>query len=112
MEHTLRLQPRYFEYIKIGTKRIELRLYDEKRKLIKVGDTINFIKEDETKEELKVKVKDLLIFKNFEELFENYTIEILADNSMTKEELLTELEKFYTKEKQKEYNVIGILIEL
>lgn len=31
MEHVLKLQPKYFDYINNGTKRIELRLYDEKR---------------------------------------------------------------------------------
>ena len=40
MEHILKLQPKYFEYIKNGTKRIELRLYDEKRQKIAIGDTI------------------------------------------------------------------------
>ena len=30
MEHILKLQPKYFDYINNGTKRIELRLYDEK----------------------------------------------------------------------------------
>ena len=27
MEHVLKLQPRFFNYIKNGTKRVELRLY-------------------------------------------------------------------------------------
>ena len=31
MEHELKLQPNFFNYVKYGTKRIELRLYDEKR---------------------------------------------------------------------------------
>lgn len=31
MEHILKLQPKYFDYINTGTKRIELRLYNEKR---------------------------------------------------------------------------------
>ena len=30
--HYMNLQPRYFNYIKSGTKRIELRLNDEKRR--------------------------------------------------------------------------------
>ena len=31
MKHVFKLQPKYFEYINTGTKRIELRLYNEKR---------------------------------------------------------------------------------
>lgn len=42
MEHILKLQPKYFDYINNGTKRIELRLYDKKRQKIAIGDTIIF----------------------------------------------------------------------
>lgn len=42
MKHEMGLQTRYFNYIKNGTKRIELRLFDEKRKRIRIGDTIEF----------------------------------------------------------------------
>ena len=49
MEHILKLQPKYFDYINNGTKRIELRLYDEKRQKIAIGDTIIFQKEPEIK---------------------------------------------------------------
>lgn len=31
MEHELKLQPKYYEYMLNGTKRIEIRLFDEKR---------------------------------------------------------------------------------
>ena len=31
MTHILKLQPKFFDFIKDGTKRIELRLFDEKR---------------------------------------------------------------------------------
>lgn len=30
MTHILKLQPKFFDFIKDGTKRIELRLFDEK----------------------------------------------------------------------------------
>lgn len=42
MTHEMKLQPKYFDYILNGTKRIEIRLNDEKRKKIKLGDKINF----------------------------------------------------------------------
>ena len=35
-------------------------------------------------------------------------IEDIADQSMTKEELLNVLEQFYSKEEQKQYGVLGI----
>ena len=47
--HEMNLQPKYFDFIKDGTKRIELRLYDEKRQLIRLGDIIEFTKSDDEK---------------------------------------------------------------
>lgn len=34
MIHEMKLRPEYFDFINNSTKRIELRLYDEKRELI------------------------------------------------------------------------------
>lgn len=39
-------------------------------------------------------------------------ISILADKSMTKQELLDELSQFYTPEKQDEFGVVGIKLKL
>ena len=110
MTHILKLQPKFFDFIKDGTKRIELRLFDEKRKQININDIIEFKREPEQIDSLKVKVIGLLKYRSFEDLFEDFPIEILADNSMTKNELLNVLEEFYTPEKQEKYGVLGIKI--
>lgn len=112
MIHEMKLQPEYYDYILNGTKRIEIRLYDEKRQKIKIGDTIKFLKEPELNESFEVKVVALLRYNSFEEMFKYYDISVLSDNSMTKEELLSVLEQFYTKEEQEKYGVLGIKIEL
>ncbi len=112
MIHEMKLQPKYFNFILNGTKRIELRLNDEKRQTIKVGDTIKFLKEPNLDESFLVKVIELIKYNSFLEMFNDYDISILSDNSMSKEELLNDLEKFYTKEKQQTYGVLGIRFEL
>ena len=84
MEHILKLRPKYFDYINNGTKRIELRLYDEKRKKIDIGDTIIFKKEPELIDIIKVKVIGLYRCDSFENLFKDFNISIMADISMTK----------------------------
>jgi len=108
--HEMSLQPKYFDFIKDGTKRIELRLYDEKRRSIQLGDIIEFAKSDD--EKFKAEVIGLLRYNSFADLFEDFDISILADSSMTKQELLEALGEFYTEEKQAEFGVIGIRIEL
>ena len=108
----MKLQPEYYNFILNGTKRIEIRLFDEKRQQIKIGDTIKFLKEPELKESFNAKVIALLRYNSFDDMFKDFDISILSDKSMTKEELLGILEQFYTKEKQKRYGVLGIMIEL
>lgn len=110
MKHEMGLQSKYFDYIKNGTKRIELRLFDEKRQRIKLGDIIEFANPDV--EKLLVRVVGLLRYDSFEELFRDFDISMLADASMTKRELLDVLNGFYSLEKQKELGVVGIRIEV
>lgn len=56
MIHEMKLQPKYYDYILKGTKRIEIRLNDEKRQAIKLGDKIRFLKEPNLKESFEAKV--------------------------------------------------------
>lgn len=106
----MNLQPKYYDFIKDGTKRIELRLFDEKRQKIQLGDTIEFFKSDDDK--FQAKVIGLLRYNSFKDLFEDFDISILADASITKQELLDVLGEFYTPEKQTQYGVIGIRLQL
>lgn len=112
MEHKMKLQENYYYFIQKGTKRIEIRLFDEKRQNIKIGDTIIFLKESDLNESLKAKVIGLLRYQSFEDLFQDFDISILADKSINKKELMNTLEKFYSKQKQQQYGVLGIRIEL
>lgn len=109
MTHKMNLQDKYFDFIKNGTKRIELRLNDEKRQQIKIGDSIEFSNE---KYKFTTKVIGLLKYQDFKTLFNDFGIEILADKTMTKEELLGILSEFYTPEKQEKFGVLGIRVEL
>ena len=108
----MKLQPEYYNFILNGTKRIEIRLFDEKRQQIKIGDTIKILKEPELNESFNAKVIGLLRYNTFEDMFKDFDISVLSDSSMTKEELIAVLEQFYTKEKQEQYGVLGIRIEL
>ncbi|MDD2627905.1 MAG: ASCH domain-containing protein [Clostridia bacterium] len=112
MKHEMKLQPKYFDFILNGTKRIELRLNDEKRQIIKVGDIIKFIKEPELTESFEAKVIGLLNYSSFNELFKDFDISTLADSSMTKDELINVLQEFYTPEKQSKFGVLGIKLEI
>lgn len=112
MGHTLKLQPKYFELMKKGIKTIEVRLLDEKRQKIKVGDEIEFLKEPEKAEKLLTQVKNLYYYSSFEELLDAYPIECFAGKETSKEELLSILSSFYSKDEEKKYGVVGIRVEV
>jgi len=56
MIHKMKLNESPFERIKNGTKTIEFRLYDEKRRQIKIGDKIEFSKLPDLQERILVDV--------------------------------------------------------
>lgn len=109
MNHQMHLQPQYFGFIKSGTKRIELRLYDKKRQQIQLGDTITFTSGDDS---LTATVIGLLRYDSFVSLFADHDISLLADASITKQALLDTLDQFYPPTDQARLGVLGIRIQL
>lgn len=96
MEYVMGLQEKYFNNMKYGSKKIELRLNDDKRKLLNIGDTIYFMLEPVRKKALKTKVIGLTKYKNFNEAVDDISIEYLASSDGTKEEYLNDLNKYYS----------------
>lgn len=94
MIYRMKLQNEPFKQIKKGTKEIEIRLNDEKRKMFKINDYIEFTNIS-TLEIMFVKITNLYHFKNFEDLF-NY-----FDNSTLGCSSYEEMYKYYSKEEKK-----------
>ena len=112
MKYIMKLNPKYFEYMKNGTKRIEIRLNDEKRKEIKIGDAIIFQKKTELKEEINTEIVNLIVKKNFKELIKTLDVSEYSDEKETEEKFLEDLYRFYTKEQEEKYGVVGIQIKI
>lgn len=113
MEYTMRLNAAPFEQLRNGTKRIELRLYDEKRKKIKTGDTILFISLKDPNETVMTRVSDIYRFDSFEDLYKALP---LADLGYGEEDMATaspkDMEQFYSQEQQAQYGVVGFRLDL
>ena len=106
----LNLNNQPFVAIKDGLKIVEMRLFDEKRQLMKKGDVIIF-KNRDTAENIRVKITGLKRFKDFEELYKNYDkidLGYKANEEAKPEDML----KYYSQEKQNKYGVLAIEIEL
>ena len=109
MLHKMKLQEDPFERIKNGTKTVEFRLYDEKRRTIQIGDEIEFSKLPELQEKLLVKVIDLYKEESFEKLFKKVFV---GEDKEKIIEKAKSMNRFYTQEQEKEYGVVGIKIEI
>ncbi len=59
MNHEMHLEKDPFNKIMNGEKKIEYRVNDEKRRKMKIGDTITFYLRPEEKEFIKTKIMDL-----------------------------------------------------
>ena len=101
MKHEMKLNNEPFECIKNGTKTIELRLNDEKRKLLTVGDYIEFTNRV-TNEKLLVEVIDLFKYNSFEELYKHFN-KIEMGYSINEEANPKDMENYYSKEEQEKY---------
>ena len=112
MKYIMKLNPKYFEYMKNGTKRVEIRLNDEKRKDLKIGDEIVFQKEPELKDEVSTQIVNIIIKRNFKELIEELDVSEYSDKSESEGKFLNDLYKFYTKEQEEKYGVVGIQIKI
>lgn len=109
MKHEMKLNNEPFECIKNGTKTIELRLNDEKRKQLIVGDYIEFTNRV-TNEKLLVEVIDLFKYNSFEELYKHFN-KIEMGYSINEEANPKDMENYYSKEEQEKYGVLGIKIK-
>lgn len=109
--HVMHLAKEPFEWVKTKRKTVEIRLFDEKRKKIELGDIIIFKKLDKKVEEIRVQVKGLLRFKSFRDLFLFIPKNYLCHDSLSLEEQIKRMRKYYSEEKEKRYGVIGIWFE-
>ena len=110
MTYQMNLHPGPFALIKNGQKDVEMRLYDERRKVIKVGDIIEFTN-NETLEKFSCEVLNLQQFATFVELYNHYPKERLGyrfDESADPKDM----EQYYSKYRIMKYGVLAIEIKL
>ena len=70
--HKSTLASPYYEYVKNGTKIYELRVYDDKRKSIKINDIWQFLSNNKNeKDYFQTKVIGIKIYKSFREAIED-----------------------------------------
>lgn len=110
MIHYMKLQQSPFDAIKNGTKDIEMRLNDEKRQLIRIGDIVEFTNTS-TGEIIKAKVINKHIFDSFDNLYKTFDKTRLGykPNEIAQPSDMTQ---YYPQEEIDQNGVVGIEIKL
>lgn len=104
----MHLHPNPYRKIKEGSQQIETRIYDEKRRQLKIGDTIEFTSRDNPEEKFSAEITDLIIKPTFSELFDTSPSELFGG---TDKEDLMGIYQYYSPEEEKDWGVVGIQIK-
>lgn len=112
MIQELKLFDSNFKRLKSGKKIREYRLYDEKRRLINIGDTIKFIKLPEKDEFLYAEVANIEIFKDWYSCYSKYYEEDFSNRYLTIQDIVDDTYNggYYTKEESDKYGCCCITL--
>ena len=110
MPFEMHIDPEYLGKIKDGTKTIELRLYDEKRRCLSLSKhMLLFINRQNVEDRVAASIKHLHIFPTFKELFEDSGLfEKCGFDGLSPDKALQVMYKYYSPEDEKKYGVVGI----
>ena len=101
MEMIIHLDSDIFDLVNNGTKTIEGRVNDEKRRKLSIGDRLIFVNREDDNNIIESIVEDLIYFDNFEEMAQKFDIKYLYKESYTKNDYLDLIKRFYKDEEIK-----------
>jgi ASC-1-like (ASCH) protein len=107
--HEMRLHPVPFQMIRDGIKTVEIRLNDEKRKLMKVGDTIEFSLRPDPEQKCVAEIMGLDHFSSFKESYASYPPAEYGGESQDEWESMY---KYYSLEDEQKEGVLGIRLKV
>lgn len=112
MTHYMKLRENPFIAMKTGYKTIELRLNDEKRQTLNIGDSIVFQSIDSPSNTITKVIKTLHTFPSFEELYSVLPLLSCGYTPFTLPYAKAEdMKAYYSKEGQDKFGVVGIELE-
>ena len=110
--HEMLIKPEYFELVKEGIKKYEVRTNDERRKNMHVGDFIKLIKEPEKEETLMLQITRKIEYPNFTELYDSLPKKDVGFEGRTTESIVNELRRFYSEEVENQLGAVAIEVSI
>lgn len=113
MEHVMKLYAENFDELKSGTKKREYRLNDKKRRLVKIGDTIRFVRLPDYNEECIFDVIGIETFDNWYDCYSKYYDEDFKNLYDSVEDVVQDTYDggYYTKEESDKYGAVVFTIK-
>lgn len=108
MQYKMDLSEFSFNKIKAG-RRVDMRLFDKKRQSLKIGDMIEYENINNPHEHIECLVQGMAVFDNFSNLIDCLTPQMLGYDN--KEEIIFRLNRAYSLDLQKNFNVVAIFIK-
>lgn len=108
----MHLDEKPFNDFENGNKTREYRIFDEKRRQLQLGDTIEFIKRPDMIKKLRMEIVGLLIYKDFYTMYEDFFEQEFKERYKNVQEVVDDtFNDFYTKEEEQENGVIAIKVK-
>ena len=101
-----------FDIVSSGSKDVEIRLNDEKRRQLKVGDTLVFLRRPDDVDSVKATITNLVYLNSFEDVFNNYEMKRVYLENTSKEDYINLMKRFYSDEEVSKYGVLAIEFKL
>lgn len=112
MIYEMKLRAEPFYAIKSGYKTIELRLYDEKRQALRIGDIIEFSLIDDPEQKIRKIISGLHVSDSFKKLFSVLSILKCGFTPFDiPEQLDSYMNEYYSEDQQVKHKVVGIELE-
>lgn len=110
--YIMKLKEEFFDQVKAGTKIYEVRLYDEKRQKICIGDTIIFKKMPNLIDGVVTKVVDVKRFESFEQMAQTLSLSSVGFDKKNSAQVSRFYRSIYGREDEKKYGVVAFKLEL
>jgi ASC-1-like (ASCH) protein len=112
MEMIVHLDSDIFDIIVNKDKDVEIRLNDEKRRKLKIGDKLVFLKRPDDIESISATVTNLVYFDSFIDVTNYYDMKRIYLDNTSKEDYINLMKRFYSDEEVSKYGVVAIEFKL
>lgn len=112
MEMFVHLDSDVFDIVLDKVKDVEIRVNDEKRRKLHVGDTLIFLRRPEEIDKITATVTNLVYFDSFSDVTDYYDMKRIYLENTSKEDYINLMKRFYNDEEVKRDGVVAIEFKL